>query len=144
MKVHSCGVVIYRMRDDIEFLLIKQRDYKNGYWIFPKGKQRDQETEEQTAIREAKEEVGLTVKLIKGFRKQITLIEAKDFQKTVAFYVSHCDNRVKIVRDELSGYTWAGVDEARKLIVYPRVKGVLEDAYEFISNYVEEKKGKKK
>jgi 8-oxo-dGTP diphosphatase len=133
MIVHSGGVIIVRMRGELQFLLIKQRDYKTGYWIFPKGKQMSGETEEETAVRE----VGLHVTLIPGFRKQITLIESGNFKKTVVFFIAKCDKKVRIVRDELSSYTWATVDEARKLITYPAVRDVLEEAYEYILGHDE-------
>lgn len=42
-----------------------------GYYGFPKGHLEKNEIEEQTAIRETYEEVGINVEIIQGFREKI-------------------------------------------------------------------------
>ena len=58
-KATSCGgVVIFRGK-----ILLLYKSYKNRYdgWVLPKGTVEQGETHEQTALREVKEETGLTL-----------------------------------------------------------------------------------
>lgn len=62
-KQKSAGVVIYFNEDSrIRFLLIKRGGQYND-WIFSKGKVKSGESPEKTALREAKEETGLDIKI---------------------------------------------------------------------------------
>ena len=58
----SCGAVVLRKNQGrLQVLLIKH--INGGHWAFPKGHVEPGETEEQTALREIKEETGLSVTL---------------------------------------------------------------------------------
>ena len=48
--------------DEYEFLLIQSRS--DGHWRFTKGHMENTENEKETAIREIKEEVGLSVSFV--------------------------------------------------------------------------------
>ena len=64
----SCGAVVFtRINNQIKYLLIRNL---TGIYGFPKGHVEQGETEEETALREVFEEVGLAVKLLPGFRSQ--------------------------------------------------------------------------
>ena len=53
----SCGAIILRKQNKtIETLLVK---HTKGHWAFAKGHVEENETEEETALREIKEETGL-------------------------------------------------------------------------------------
>ena len=55
----SCGAVVFRKyHGNIELLLIKH--VVGGHWSFPKGHVEAGESERQTALREVREETGLT------------------------------------------------------------------------------------
>ena len=54
----KCGVIIYD-KDTKTYLLVKGR--KSGKWGFPKGHMELGETERETAIRELKEETGISL-----------------------------------------------------------------------------------
>lgn len=64
----SCGAVIYwRDGEALKVLLVRN---KNGrYWSFPKGHMEVGETEHQTALREVREETGLNVRILSGYRQ---------------------------------------------------------------------------
>ena len=67
--IKSCGFVAYKRIESINhYLIIKSL---NGDMGFPKGHMESGESELQTAIRELKEETGVDVKVIQGFRRQI-------------------------------------------------------------------------
>ena len=62
----SCGAVVFTRTDKgVKYLLIANL---KGIYGFPKGHVEAGETEEQTALREIREETGLRVTLVPGFR----------------------------------------------------------------------------
>ena len=64
----SCGAVVFTRRGgEIFYVIIRSIE---GYYGFPKGHMEGDETPEQTALREIREEVGLTPRLIDGFRTE--------------------------------------------------------------------------
>jgi 8-oxo-dGTP diphosphatase len=65
-KKISITVDIFIYNSNNEFILIKRKNYPfKGYWAFPGGFVEYGETVENAAIREAKEETGIDVKLEK-------------------------------------------------------------------------------
>ena len=61
----SAGVVVFSMRNKtIEYLLLH---YASGHWDFPKGHIEKGETKQETALRELKEEAGMSAQLCEGF-----------------------------------------------------------------------------
>ncbi|MBR6598855.1 MAG: NUDIX domain-containing protein, partial [Oscillospiraceae bacterium] len=66
----SCGGVVYRKsHGNLEILLIKH--INSGHWSFPKGHIEANETEQETALREIKEETGIDVVLDPSFRETV-------------------------------------------------------------------------
>ena len=78
----SCGGVVYRKHHgNIEVLLVKH--INSGHWSFPKGHVEGEETEEQTARREIKEETGIDVMIDTSFRETVNFSPKKDTQKEI-------------------------------------------------------------
>ena len=71
----SCGAIIIK---DNRVLLIKQNI---GFYGFPKGHVEDGETEEETAIREVKEETNLDITINKKYRYEIEYMVNEDTSK---------------------------------------------------------------
>ena len=69
----SCGIVLFHSD---EFLIIQHSVKPNvteGHWDFPKGHVEENETEFETAVRELKEETGITdFLLIDNFKHRIS------------------------------------------------------------------------
>ncbi len=64
-KEKSCGAVVFtRENGEIRYVLVEQR---SGQYSFPKGHVEAGETEEQTALREIREETGLRPVILPGF-----------------------------------------------------------------------------
>ena len=62
---YSCGAVVFtRIGGEPHYVLVRAKDQPMGCHGFPKGHMEAGETEEQTALREIYEEVGLRVRLL--------------------------------------------------------------------------------
>src|SRR5262249_62077282 len=62
-RVRAAGGVVVRDRDGVPEVVIVHRP-KYDDWTFPKGKAEDGETDEECALREVREETGLSCELV--------------------------------------------------------------------------------
>jgi bis(5'-nucleosidyl)-tetraphosphatase len=132
-KERSAGAIIYRLRGrHVEFLLIKQHTKRSGYWSFPRGHLEAGENDEQAAIREVKEEVGLDITILPGFSQDVTYRPRADTIKTIMYFLAKCDGKVVLEDEEVMTYQWATMDQARKVITIKDILNCLEDANEFL------------
>ena len=130
-KEKSCGAVVIKEDEDgIKFLIIKQHDEN---WHFPKGHVEDGETEEQTAIREIKEETNIDVELDTNFRKVITYSPKEGALKDVVFFIGRAISfNLVIDPKELLDAKWVNVLEAKDYFVHEDIKGVCEEAIKYL------------
>ena len=85
LREKSCGALVYRKRKEkYELLLIKHKS--GGHWSFPKGHVESGENELQTALREIKEETGLDVRLMDGFRQSVEYFPKPHVKKQVVYF----------------------------------------------------------
>jgi 8-oxo-dGTP pyrophosphatase MutT (NUDIX family) len=129
----SCGAIVFRMEDKIKFLLLH---YGAGHWEFPRGHAQKDEEETETALRELKEETGISkVKLIEGFRKEINFYFRKQNElifKTAVFYLFETKQKHVKLSFEHTGYKWANIQTALKTLTFKDSKKVIEAANEFL------------
>ena len=127
----SCGgVVIYRGK-----ILLLYKNYKDRYkgWVFPKGTVEKDETYEETAIREVKEETGARGTIIKYLgNSEYEFNTAEDVVcKKVHWYLMMGENYYsKPQKEEFftdSGYY--KYHEAYYLLKYENERHILEAAY---------------
>ena len=139
IEATSCGgVVIFRGK-----VLLLYKNYKNKYegWVLPKGTVEKGEEHNQTALREVKEETGVSASIIKYVGKSnYTFNTAFDVvNKDVHWYLMMADSYYsKPQREEYfvdSGYY--KYHEAYHLLKFPNEKDILEQAY---AEYVELKR----
>ena len=124
----SCGAVIfYRNKQNTKVLLVKN---SNGrYWSFPKGHIENDENEQETALREIKEETGLDVTLAKGFREISEYCPFGKIRKRVVFFLAQAfTDSVKIQEEEIDSYIWVDLQQARKLCTYDNDLRIIEKA----------------
>ena len=82
----SCGVLVLRQQVD-ELYVVLLRHRFGGHWSFPKGHVEAGESERQTALREVREETGLTgIKLMDGFRESVEYSPKPGVKKQVVYF----------------------------------------------------------
>lgn len=97
------------------------------------------ETEEQTALREIFEEVGVKANLIDGFRvvdEQIIPNKVDTVKQIVYFLAEYKNQNVKIQKSELSAVKLLAFDEAYNTFEYESSKRILSAAYDHLSKAV--------
>ena len=124
----SCGgIIFYKTRQNTKILLVKNNNGR--YWSFPKGHIEDGETEQQTAIREIKEETGLDVTITPGFREISEYCPFGKIRKRVVFFLARAfTDNVKIQEEEIDSYIWVDLQQARKLCSYDNDLRIIEKA----------------
>ena len=131
----SCGAVVFtRLNGEIRYVLAQNLE---GYYGFPKGHAEAGETEEQTALREIREEVGLCPRLIEGFRAESEhpLPNKPDVIKQVVYFLAEYENQeIVSQKEELLSAPLVSFDEAMKLFVFDSNKQILTQAQTFLQN----------
>ena len=134
---YSCGAVVFtRIGGEPHYVLVRAKDQSEGCHGFPKGHMEPGETEEQTALREIYEEVGLRVRLIPGFRAvtEYQLPSPPDTRKRVVFFVGvYVDQATVVQESELAAFTFAPWPLALELTEFADSKKILTDAHEFLT-----------
>ena len=131
----SCGAIVFiRHKDGIKYLLLH---YGAGHWDFPKGKQEKNEKEEQTALREIKEETGLEdIELVDVFREAVKYFYKKEEEtvfKEVIFFLAETHSESVILSNEHIGYAWLSYEHAEKKLTFNNAKELLAKANKFLN-----------
>ena len=123
----SCGLVL--ANGDLVLLL----RYPQGHWGFPKGHVEDSDTSlRDTAIRELKEETGITDAKVIGTWSQITQYtysrRGVEQIKQVHWFPATTETFDVEISHEHRDHMWLEIDEAMEWITFPDEKEVLESA----------------
>jgi 8-oxo-dGTP pyrophosphatase MutT (NUDIX family) len=123
----SAGIVLFRKEGSkILFLLLH---YPSGHWDFVKGKMEDGESTHETAIREAREETGITdITFLENFEEWIKY----DFQyqgelvrKKVVFFLAETKTKEVMISHEHLDYTWMDYNTSMEKTTFDNAKTVL-------------------
>lgn len=117
IKEKACGCIII---EDGKVLLIKQIQ---GHWGFPKGHVEDNESEEETAIREVKEETNLDVNIDSSKRYTMEYYTDKGtFKEVVLFVAKRINDKIKAQEEEVSQIKWFDFEQAIATITHDNAK----------------------
>ena len=131
MQEKSCGVIVFA-KDKV--LLIK---HNLGHIGFPKGHVEGMETEEETAIREVKEETNCDVEIIPGFREIITYSPKRNITKDVIFFIGKPLNKeLSPQLAEVQKVDFVNYKEALNLLTYQDEKDLLKKALQYKNIYI--------
>jgi bis(5'-nucleosidyl)-tetraphosphatase len=133
----SAGAIIFRREKGTLYYLLLH--YGEGHWGSPKGHIEKDETLEDTARREIREETGITdIQFRAGFKEEnkyyFTGSNGKIF-KTVTFFVAETRTAEITLSFEHMGFIWLPYPEALDRVTYPNEKQVLQKAHRFILRY---------
>ena len=133
-KVISSGGVVYRFENSIPLFLLLTSN-KRGIWCLPKGLIEENEDEVTTAMREVREETGVSRVKLRGKVGQIKYqfgFRAKTFDKTVHFFLFETDQADAKVGTEHDAMEWMPYEKALQTLSYPNEKDMLTKAWGMI------------
>ncbi len=134
IKVISSGGVVYRVENNIPLFLLLTSN-KRGIWCLPKGLIEEDEDEVTTAMREVREETGVSRVKLRGKVGQIKYqfgFRAKTFDKTVHFFLFETDQADAKVGTEHDAMEWMPYEKALQTLSYPNEKDMLSKAWSMI------------
>ncbi|MEM4282368.1 MAG: NUDIX domain-containing protein [Candidatus Woesearchaeota archaeon] len=141
-KEVSAGAVVFKLERGRPLYLLLHYKYKTEYWDFSKGNVEAGEAPEQTALREVKEETGLSIELIEGFKEKISWFYRrkgeKIFKEVTYFLGKAKDLKVKI-SEEAIGYVWLPFEEAVERLTFKNSKEILYKANAWLENALTKK-----
>lgn len=133
-KERSAGTVLYLEKPKENLFLLL--NYPTGHWDFIKGKIEQGETEHQTAIRETKEETGISdIEFVEGFEEKIKYnfqFEGELIYKEVVFFLAKTTTENVTVSHEHLDYTWLNYKNSMEKITYQNAKDVLSKANQLL------------
>lgn len=128
INLKSAGVIIVRFENNVPLVLLLK---SYNFWDFPKGKIEGEESKITAALREAKEETGISDL---SFPWGKTFYETEVFgkqNKIVYYFIAETkESKVILERNPTSGiiehddYIWASFEQAKKLTVN-RINNVI-------------------
>ena len=134
----SCGAIVFTIRREQIFYVIIEED--SGFHSLPKGHVEDGENEEETAIREIKEETGLELDLIQNFRMVDEYVpnERPDVTRQIVYFLAeYLDEEPCIVRpDEVRSIKVLNLEDALKTLEYDGVRNILKAADKYIKEHI--------
>ena len=140
VKATSAGAILYR--DTLgrrEYLLLKSWP---GDWEFPKGGVEGDEELQQTAIREVKEEAGISdFRLLDGFRDEYDYVfqaNGTTIHKTVHLFIAKSFEASAELSKEHRDLQWRDYEQAVNTITQDGPRDILEDAHRFLDDLDED------
>ena len=123
-KEKSCGAVVWKKENGRILFLIEHMAL--GHISLPKGHVEGNETEEETALREIREETNLEVRLDTGFRHVVTYSPRAGILKDVIFFIAEAvSDRLINQECEVSALEWLPFEQAQSILTYAADRDTL-------------------
>jgi bis(5'-nucleosidyl)-tetraphosphatase len=151
--LQSAGIIIYRPStqpslkttagttgrangNNINYLLLQ---YAHGHWDFVKGKIEMRENKQEAALRELKEETGITSITIDpdfsaSFSYIYTEVDGIVTKKTVHFFIGCTPETQITLSPEHKDYAWLPFEKAVEQLTFENAQEMLRTANKFIQN----------
>jgi bis(5'-nucleosidyl)-tetraphosphatase len=137
----SAGIIVFfkeaeaKSHENIYLIL----HYSEGHHDLPKGHLEGSETPEQAAVRETREETGLDVFMMPGFKEEIEyhfMDRTKGLiRKKVIFFLGESFSKEVQLSFEHQGYSWLGLEDAKRKVTFDSAKSLLAKADEFLRKH---------
>ena len=122
MKEKSCGAIVF---NDNSVLIIEQFQ---GFFSFPKGHVEGNETEEETAIREVKEETNIDIEINNKKKYKINYKINGNIKKEVVFFIAKATSfKLKNQENEIISCEWIDKDKVLDKLTYNNIKKVYKN-----------------
>lgn len=122
----ACGVVpLFQDSGEYKFLLIRSL---TGSWGFPKGHLETNESERDCALRELKEEVGLSAIIVENLVYEVDYFISATLHKKVKLFLGLIDltkQTVKIQTEEIAEHKIVTASEAISLFQFDDLKSLM-------------------
>ena len=129
----SCGGVVYtKDSGEIQYVIIQ---HLGGHWGFPKGHMEPGESETITALREIREEIGISAQLIDGFRieERYPLPNKPGVTKQVVYFLAEYTKQdLCYQKEELKAACLLSYEEAVDRLTFEETKRILSEAKMFL------------
>ena len=120
----SAGIVIFRKENSKNLFLLLR--YPSGHWDFVKGKMEKNESTHETAVRETKEETGITnIMFLENFEEWIEYnfqFQGELVQKKVVFFLAETKTKEVEISHEHLDYTWMDYNSAMEKTTFDNAK----------------------
>ncbi len=133
-----CGMVPYCVKDGVRHYLVIQN--LSGHVGFPKGHTENGETETETALRETREEAGLTLTVIPNFRYSFSYRaqeHALRIHKYAVYFIGEFSEeqieQVRIQQEEILRWWLSPYEETMAMLNKPNDQKLLTRAEEFLA-----------
>ena len=134
LYVKSCGAIIIHKSGENNYKVLLVKNHNGRYWSFPKGHVEKGETEEETAIREIKEETGLDVEIVDSFREVSDYCPFGRIKKRVVFFMAQTfSTNVVVQKEEIDSYIWVDLYDVHNKCTYDNDLRVIKKARANIS-----------
>lgn len=133
---HSCGAVVFGFSREHELLFLLIQSCK-GEWGFPKGHVETNESDLEAALREIREETGITVNVLHGFRRE-SVYPHGNSGKRVTYFLAIGDPSIRpVVHDvkEVRQAVWCTLEESRARIRMEDRRIIFEEAVDFLQTH---------
>ncbi|QMU53802.1 MAG: NUDIX domain-containing protein [Nitrosopumilus sp.] len=131
----SAGIILFRKEETENLFLLLH--YPSGHWDFVKGKMEKGESIHQTAIRETKEETGITdITFLENFEEWIEYNfqhQGELVNKKVVFFLAETKTKDIKISHEHQGYTWMDYNTSMEKTTFDNAKTVLTKAQKLLS-----------
>lgn len=118
---------------EVKYLLLH---YEAGHWDFVKGNVEPNESEQETVIRELREETGITdAKFIENFKEKIDYFyrrQGTTIHKEVIFFLMETHTETVKISYEHVGYIWLNYQQAMEKLTFKNARDVLKKAHKLM------------